>query len=98
MIAQALPAPLAVLFATLWLKGHVKKVDKIDGLEVTISDLRNSVSNLKSDINGRLSRIEAQLERYEVMRDEFMLTKSEMKTQWNRIDEIRRIIYPPRLP
>ena len=81
-----LSSPVGLMLVVWWLKGQLKKLEKINIILLEISYIKEKLLEFK--VNQ---------ERQEKTREEMIVAKSEMKTQWLRIDEISRLIRPREL-
>lgn len=77
-LAPILSGPAAVVVVGYWVKSQLKKVDQISGLLVQMQHIRDTQIEIKADMK-RLN------ENWE----NFLVLRSEVKSQWKQIDDIR---------
>lgn len=74
-------SPIAVGVAIYWIKTKLKNIDDVPSL---VLEMRL--------VNKQLNKMEAAFERSERHREDFIVLKSEVKSQWKRLDELRESI------
>lgn len=81
MLIKILPellSPALVAVVMFWMKSQIKKVDQISQLLVEVHSLKDKMSSVLAD-----------LEKVQKQREDFIILKSEVKTQWVRLDELK---------
>ena len=80
-LLSPLLSPLTIAFFGWWLKSQLKKIDEISNVLMEIGYIKEKLLELK--INQ---------EKMESTREDFIVAKSEMKSQWKKIDDLTRVI------
>ena len=77
-VIPELIGPAMIAGIGFWIKSSLNKVEKISDLVIELRHIKEKQTEIKLE-----------LERLTKQREEFVLLKSEVKTQWQRLDELR---------
>lgn len=80
VMAQMLPTiagPVSVAVVGYWLKGQLRKVDQIATIVLEMHHIKEKLIELK-----------VELEKLNQAREDFIILRSEVKTQWRKMDEL----------
>lgn len=80
-IAPEMVSPIMVMIIGYIIKSKLSNIDQIAGLLVEMKTLKEKLAEFK-----------VEFDKLEKHREEFILLKSEVKTQWIRVDEIKEQI------
>jgi len=71
-------APVSVAVVGYWVKSQLKKVEQISTILIELQYVREKQTEIKIE-----------MERFKELREDFILLRSEVKTQWARLDELK---------
>lgn len=78
VLIPIIAAPVSVLVVGYWIKTQMRKVDQISTILIDLQYIKEKQVEIKIELN-----------KFNQVRDEQILLKSEVKTQWRRLDEIK---------
>jgi len=77
-LAPQLISPMAVIAIGYIIKSKLGQLDQVTAILMKLQNIEEKVAELKMKLDGM-----------DKHREEFIVLKSEVKTQWQRVDEIR---------
>lgn len=77
-VAPHLISPMAVVALGYIIKSKLGKIDQVTAILIKIQNIESTILEMKMRLNESLKH-----------REEFIVLKSEVKSQWIRVDELK---------